>query len=123
MTRKLSHLAAILALACGEGRDAQSLGGNRIAGDPESGARVIARVDCGVCHEIPGVRGARGIAGPPLAGFARRASIGGVAPNRASELVRWLRDAPSIAPDTGMPALPLTEDEARDAAAYLYTLR
>jgi cytochrome c len=93
-----------------------------LGGDPEAGARVIARLACGVCHQIPGIPGARGIVGPPLGGFARRAYIGGVVPNEPAELARWIRDAPSIAPDTAMPALPLDEREARDAAAYLYTL-
>jgi cytochrome c1 len=95
----------------------------RVVGDPEAGARVIARVACGVCHRIPGVPGARGVAGPSLAGFAQRSNIAGVAPNRASVLVQWIRDAPSIAPDTLMPPLPVSEREARNVAAYLYTLR
>jgi mono/diheme cytochrome c family protein len=109
-------LVAVLP-ACGPAPGERVLGG-----DPEAGARVIARVQCGVCHDIPGVPGARGIVGPPLGGFARRAYNGGVVPNQPAELARWIRNAPSIAPDTGMPALPLDEREARDAAAYLYTL-
>lgn len=32
-------------------------------------------------------------------------------------------EAPSIAPDTAMPALPLDDTAARHAAAFLYTLR
>lgn len=92
-------------------------------GDPEGGRRVIARLDCGVCHAIPGIPGARGRVGPPLAGFASRAYIGGAVPNRPALLVQWLRDAPSLAPGTAMPPFPLSEREAADVAAYLYTLR
>ncbi|MGD9762360.1 MAG: cytochrome C [Candidatus Binatia bacterium] len=92
-------------------------------GDAQSGARIIARIECGVCHVIPGVRGARGMLGPSLDGFARRAYIAGVVPNRPSVLVQWVRDAPSIAPETLMPELPLSDREAHDVAAYLYTLR
>jgi cytochrome c551/c552 len=94
-----------------------------IDGDPEVGAAVIARVACGVCHTIPGIRGANGIVGPSLEGFAARAAIGGVAPNRPNVLIQWIRDAPSIAPDTLMPPMPIDDGEARDVAAYLYTLR
>jgi mono/diheme cytochrome c family protein len=92
-------------------------------GDPAAGSAVIARIECGVCHTIPGIPGARGIVAPPLDGFARRSLIGGVVANEPNNLVRWVRDAPSLAPDTAMPALPLDELEARDVAAYLYTLR
>jgi mono/diheme cytochrome c family protein len=81
------------------------------------------RVGCGACHEIPGIQGADGIVGPSLDAFARRGLIGGVVANRLRQLVRWVREAPALALDTGMPAMPITENEARDIAAYLYTLR
>lgn len=94
-----------------------------LAGDSRQGRRVIARMECGVCHAIPGVPGSRGRVGPSLDGFARRAFIAGSIPNQPEYLVRWVRDAPSLRPETGMPRLDLTEQEARDVAAYLYTLR
>jgi cytochrome c1 len=37
-------------------------------------------------------------------------------------LVPWILDPRALDPDTAMPGLGLTEREARDAAAYLYTL-
>jgi hypothetical protein len=37
-------------------------------------------------------------------------------------LVRFVRDAPSLAPDTAMPAIDMTDQQASDIAAYLYTL-
>ena len=94
-----------------------------VGADPAAGRAVIAAVACGVCHVIPGIQGANGIVGPSLAGFGRRQLIGGVAPNHPAVLVRWVKDAPSIAPDTGMPEMPVTEAQARDIAAYLFTLR
>jgi len=48
--------------------------------------------------------------------------LAGRFPNRPDILVDWLIDAPSLAPDTGMPAMPLTRSEARDSAVYLYDL-
>ena len=94
-----------------------------IGGDKEAGRAAIEAMACGICHVIPGIRGANGIVGPSLAGFGRRQLIGGVAPNQPAVLVRWVKDAPSIAPNTGMPELPLTDAQARDVAAYLFTLR
>jgi cytochrome c1 len=38
-------------------------------------------------------------------------------------LSAWLRDPPAIDPATAMPNLGLSEAEALDVAAYLYTLR
>lgn len=94
-----------------------------IGADPAAGRAAISAVACGVCHVIPGIRGANGIVGPSLAGFGKRQLIGGVAPNQPAMLIRWVKDAPSIAPNTGMPELPLTEAQARNVAAYLFTLR
>ena len=94
-----------------------------IGGDQEAGRAVIAAVACGICHVIPGIRGANGIVGPSLAGFGQRQLIGGVAPNQPAVLVQWVKDAPSIAPNTGMPEMPLTEAQALDVAAFLFTLR
>lgn len=94
-----------------------------VEGDPERGRTIIASYACGVCHSIPGIRGAHGIVGPPLAQFARRQFIAGVVPNHPATLVRWVKDPPSLSPQTGMPDMGLTDEEARHVAAYLYTLR
>lgn len=94
-----------------------------VNGDAVAGRAAIMQVSCGVCHVIPGIAGARGAVGPSLEKFAHRSFIGGVAPNRPEVLARWVRNAPSIAPETAMPQLPLSDDEALDIAAYLYTLR
>lgn len=116
----LPPLLLLLAASCEERRP--PAGVRDAVGDPAAGARIIGRVACGVCHTIPGIRGARGLVGPTLRGFADRPFIGGVVPNDPVTLVRWLRDAPALAPDTLMPPQPLSEPEARDVAAYLYTL-
>ena len=43
-------------------------------------------------------------------------------PNRPAMLIEWVRSAPKFAPGTAMPPMPLDEGDARDVAAYLYTL-
>lgn len=88
--------------------------------DPVRGARAMVDYGCGACHVIPGVTGARGTVGPPLAGFGDRAYVAGVLPNDPGGLVRWLIDPPAHAPRTAMPDLGVTEADARDMAAYLY---
>jgi cytochrome c1 len=92
-------------------------------GDPGQGAILLAAHGCGACHTIPGVSGASGTAGPPLAGFARRAYVAGKLPNQPDDLIRWIRDPQSIEPGTAMPNVPVNEAEARAMAEYLYTLR
>jgi hypothetical protein len=88
-----------------------------VGGDPERGRVIIDAIERGVCHVIPGVAGAHGIVGPSLEKFGQRQLVGGVAPNHPTILTRWVKDAPEIAPNTGMPSLPLTEDEARHVAS------
>lgn len=94
-----------------------------LVGTPQEGSATIQREACGSCHVIPGVANADGQAGPPLTGFARRATVAGLLPNMPDPLVRWLRFPQSVLPGNAMPNTGLTEKQARDVAAYLYTLR
>ena len=98
--------------------------GDLPGGDPERGRQLIrATYGCGACHVIPGVAGAYGKVGPPLDFWAERVYIAGNLPNQPPYLVRWLRDPQAVEPGTAMPNLGVTEIDARDIAAYLYTLR
>jgi hypothetical protein len=67
--------------------------------------------------------GPGGWSGRPLAGFAGRTYIAGRFPNTAPALVRWIESPQAVAPGTAMPDLGIEEAQARDIAAYLYTLR
>jgi cytochrome c1 len=55
--------------------------------------------------------------------FSRRTYIAGELPNTAENLVRWVQSPTSVEPKTAMPVLGLSNQQARDVAAYLYTLR
>lgn len=90
--------------------------------DPKRGRRLVASYGCVSCHAIPDIGGPASDVGPPLGKLARRTYIGGVLPNTPDDLVRWLRDPPAVDPRTAMPAVGLSEAQARDVAAYLYTL-
>ena len=92
-------------------------------GDPRQGLIQVQRSACGSCHRIPGVEHSNGLVGPPLAHFAGRSMIAGMLPNTPTNLVRWLRDPQAVAPGNAMPNEGLTEAQAADVAAYLYSLR
>jgi cytochrome c len=94
-----------------------------IGGDAGRGRTALDGFGCGACHVIPGVRGARGMVGPPLTQFALRAYIAGQLPNQPDNLLRWLQDPQGVEPGTAMPNLGVGPAAARDMAAYLYTLR
>ena len=93
------------------------------AGDPHAGRKLIQSHGCGGCHTIPGVVQARGKVGPPLTGVAGRAYIAGRLRNTPENMVLWVDDPKSVDPRTAMPDMGVTRREARDIAAYLYTLQ
>jgi cytochrome c1 len=66
------------------------------------------------------VQGAAGVVAPPLTLFARRTFIAGQIPNTPENLVHWIRMPESIEPHTAMPNLGVTDQQARDIAAFLY---
>ena len=92
-------------------------------GDAERGRTAIEFYGCGACHAIPGIRSARGRVGPQLAGFSEQMYVAGRLPNTPPNLVFWIRHPQRVDPQTAMPDLGVSEEEARDIAAYLYTLR
>ena len=125
---KLRLLAAALLLAlaaCGGGMSeseqaaAEMTGG----GNPSRGRAAIERYGCGTCHTIPGVRGADALVGPPLSQVASRSYVGGVLTNSPENMIRWIRDPRAVDNLTAMPTLGVTDQDARDIASYLYTLK
>jgi cytochrome c len=92
-------------------------------GDANTGRLLVAQYQCGACHKIPETRGAGGETGPDLSGFGTLSYIAGRIPNQPERLVAWLMDPPALKPGTAMPAMGLTEQEARHMAAFLYTLK
>ena len=94
-----------------------------VDGDPSVGIDTITRHACGSCHVIPGVQASTGLAGPSLQGIAARMYLAGKLQNTPDNMIAWLRAPQGVAPGTAMPDMGLREKEARDIAAYLYTLR
>jgi cytochrome c len=78
-----------------------------VGGDPERG-RLL---------------GAGGDAGPSLQYMGRLSYIAGSIPNQPENMIRFLQNPPAVKPGTLMPALGISDDEARHMAAFMYTLR
>lgn len=91
-------------------------------GDPERGELAIQRHGCHSCHRIPGIPGANSYVGPPLNGWSVRGYIAGILQNTPDNLIVWIMEPQSIQPGSAMPDMDINESEARDIAAYLYTL-
>jgi cytochrome c len=121
----MRRTALLLLLACGcrGGLGMPPYVPVQTGGDPGRGEQAILDRHCGACHTIPGIRGARGVVAAPLTQFALRTYIAGQVPNTPANLVRWIEEPRRIDPGNAMPALGIGEEEARDVAAYLYTLR
>jgi len=89
----------------------------------ERGRGVVTQYACNACHIIPGVTGSDVHVGPPLAGIAGRGLIAGAVANTPEHMVRWIRDPRSIDPQTTMSSMYVSEQDARDIAAFLATLQ
>lgn len=57
------------------------------------------------------------------AGFAKDDTIAGVVENTPENLIRWIQNPSAVKPGTAMPTVCVTEAEARDISANLYTLK
>lgn len=121
---QLALIAGVLVIAvigCNNGETQRVALVNSI-GDPRHGKELITGYGCGACHLIPGVHAARGMVGPPLIYMSQRTMIAGELPNTPENLVRWIENPKAVQPNNAMPDLGLTEDQAYDVAAYLYSL-
>lgn len=129
-TRKLAGAIGILVMTLSVGCDSLSrnqamdakAAATATGGNPRVGKSAVEQLGCGGCHEIRGVRGARGLVGPSLNGLAQRMYIAGVLTNTPDNLARWILDPRAVDSLTAMPSLGVAPKLARDIAAYLYTL-
>ncbi|NPV08835.1 MAG: c-type cytochrome [Anaerolineae bacterium] len=121
MARKAATLSlALVILACGSapGQPVHEVPG----GDPVRAAEAFRVRGCVSCHTIPGIRLANATVGPPLTDFADRMYIAGTLLNTTDNLLTWILTPQAVEPGTAMPNMGMTEQEARDMTAYLYTL-
>lgn len=116
-------LALLVISACrsGLGRDFALVEKSVAGGNPALGRAAIQHYGCGSCHTINGINSANSLVGPPLTDFYKRHYIAGNLPNEAENLIRWIINPQLIEPGTAMPNLGVTEADARNIAAYLYS--
>lgn len=127
--RSAGKAAVALALLVAAGAGAAACEPNRIeaaraltGGDPERGRELARRYSCGSCHFIPGLSEDPGKLGPTLAGVARREKLGGQVANTPENMTQWIRDPHAMKRGSTMPKLGVSSDDARDLAAFMYTL-
>lgn len=92
-------------------------------GEAQFGGELMVVYGCVACHDVEGVRSVKGRTGPPLRRWSRRQMVAGQVPNTPDNLVRFIQDPQGVAPGIAMPNLDVSDSDARDIAAYLYTLR
>jgi cytochrome c2 len=90
--------------------------------DLRQGRRLVVDKGCVACHAFPDVAWPRGALGPALDNFAQQGLIAGQLPNQPGVLMQFVRNAPALVPGTAMPAIPMSDQEARDVTAYLLQL-
>lgn len=91
-------------------------------GNPTAGKDAIRNYGCNTCHTIADVHDAVGVVGPSLNHWSNRNLIAGKLPNTPENLMHWIQQPHQVDPHTAMPEMNVTEDDARNIAAYLYTL-
>lgn len=91
--------------------------------DPERGKIALTSYGCVACHTIPGVRGSKSLSAPPLIGISQRSYLAGMVENTPENLRFWIQHPRKVNPHTAMPEQGVTDRDAADMAAYLYTTR
>lgn len=113
----------LIALTACSGQAADSSPFQSIPGaNAQHGQALINHYGCGACHTIPGISGADGLVGPPLDHWSRRSFIAGIMRNNPQNLMHWIEHPQQVVPGVDMPDMGVTPKDARDIAAYLYTI-
>ncbi|KQQ36057.1 hypothetical protein ASF61_07575 [Duganella sp. Leaf126] len=87
--------------------------------DVARGRLALSQYACHACHMVPGVIGSPTAVGPSLFDLQSRQFIADDLPNNADNLARFIRAPQTFSPHGAMPAMGVTESDARDMAAYL----
>jgi cytochrome c len=125
--KRIAFALLLLSVACNRGETAKTQTAAApppAIGNAARGQQLAAQYGCNVCHMVPGVDGPQGSLGPSLQGVASRPMISqGTVKNTAPNLVAYLQNPAALNPQSTMPPLGVTADDAKDIAAFLMTLR
>ena len=117
MKRYLPLIALALFTACNRQETSP------IAGHTNHGKQLIDQYGCISCHIVPGIDGPKGMVGPSLEHVGSRQIIAENVPNTPQNMTQYIQNPQARNPQNAMPNLGVKPDEARDIAAYLYTLK
>ena len=116
MKRYLPILALALISACSRQEKPAD------TGDANHGKQLLGQYGCTACHIIPGVEG-KGMIAPSLDHVATRPIIATTITNTPANMMAYIQNPQLANPQNVMPNLSVKPEEARDIAAYLYTLK
>jgi putative membrane protein len=115
--------AGAFTTACDSGAAAVSEAETLTGGNVARGKSAIGKYGCAACHTIPGIEGSQATVGPPLTSVANRGYLAGHISNSPDNMMKWIQHPQQIDPKNVMPEMGVTDQDARDITAYLYTLR
>ena len=118
-----SLIAALLAMSAAACERGKAAGPDNFTGDARRGTDLVKHYRCGSCHDIPGIAGADGNVGPPLHRIGTRTYIAGYIQNSPDIMADWIVDPQRALPGNAMPRMGIPQKDARDIAAFLYTLK
>jgi cytochrome c2 len=100
---------------------ATPLPAGRTNGNAEAGKQIVETVGCFGCHAVGAIQEAANQSQIRRRHGYNLESTGSKVPQ--SWLYNWVKDPAQVWPQTKMPSLRLTDEEAADVAAYLATLK
>jgi cytochrome c2 len=89
---------------------------------PERGPELIRNYGCSSCHAISNIN-TRPVVGPSLQRLPQQLYIAGKLANTPPNLIHWIQHPEEVRPGTAMPNLHVSDEDARDIAAYFYEQR
>jgi cytochrome c1 len=116
-----AFVVGTMLLATGCAARSESAVTQAAGGNPVRGKEKAVSYGCPACHDIAGIDIVKGQVGPPLKHIRTQSFLAGELPNTADNLTRWIEDPQTIKPHNAMPNTGVTDEDARDIAAYLYS--
>ncbi len=116
-------LFCLAMVGCGPSKTAPREAKDSTAGNSANGKIAIMKYGCIACHTVDGIRESQATTGPPLLRMANRTYLAGNLPNNAANMIRFIQHPHEVHNDTAMPEIGVTDEDARDIAAYLYQFK
>jgi cytochrome c2 len=109
-------------MSCGPRDSGEQWAREVTQGNPRHGRKAMQKYGCISCHTIDGLS-SEALVGPPLTRMAGRSYIAGSMPNNPVNMIHFIQHPRKVRTDGAMPEMGVTNQDARDMAAYLYQFR